>query len=126
MDEPEVVRLVRASFEKQGYILKGQPIEGDITLNGGEIRVDLQAYKVESPPDLIWIECKGDNVPLKELLSDFISLLLILDEYGGQAILACPAKSYQKIIVYDIFLEQLQKNISKGKVEIMNVESNRK
>ena len=123
MDEPEVVLLTRQFFKEQGYKMKGQPDEGDIVLNGGEIRVDLQGFREGSPPDLLWIECKGDNVPLKELLSDFVSLLLILNEYGGQAVLACPKESYNKLQRYNKFLEQIQKNISKGTVRILNIES---
>ena len=37
MDEPEVVLLVQKYFEAQGFKLKGQPAEGDIVLNGGEL-----------------------------------------------------------------------------------------
>jgi hypothetical protein len=124
MDEPEVVLRVRNYFEAQGFKLKGQPNEGDIVLNGGEIRVDLQGFREMNPPDLIWIECKGDDTQLKELLSDFISLLLVISQYGGQAIFACPSQSYNKIIAYKEFLDILQNNIGKGQVKIFNVESN--
>ncbi len=113
MDEPEVVIRVKSHFESQGFRMKGQPLEGDITLNGGDIRCDLQGFKtnkVNAYPQLLWIECKGDYVALKELLSDFVSLLLILDEYGGQAVLACPDESYRKIIEYK---EQRKKEIIK-------------
>ncbi len=124
MDEPEVVLLVRKYFEAQGFKLKGQPDEGDITLNGGETRVDLQGFRESKTPDLIWIECKGDSANLKDLLSDFTSLLLIIDEYGGQAVLACPLDAYQKITSYQEFLDKMQNNIGKGKVQIFNVEAN--
>ncbi len=123
MDEPEVVLRVKSYFESQGFRMKGQPDEGDITLNGGDIRCDLQGFKTNKDsnyPQLLWIECKGDYIALKELLSDFVSLLLILDEYGGQAVFVCPDESYKKIMEYKEFLERLQSNIAKGKVEILN------
>lgn len=124
MDEPEVVLRIKSYFESLGFRMKGQPDEGDVVLNNGNIRCDLQGFKVNKDnnyPQLLWIECKGDYVALKELLSDFISLLLILDEYGGQAVLACPDESYKKIIEYKEFLERLQTNIAKGKVEILDI-----
>ncbi len=124
MDEPEVVLLVRKYFEVQGFKLKGQPNEGDLVLNGGEIRVDIQAFRETKPPDLIWIECKGDDVYLKDLLADFTSLLLVISEYGGQAVLACPSVAYNKITAHQEFLEVLQRNIGKGQVQIFNVEAN--
>jgi len=124
MDEPEVVLLVQKYFEAQGFKLKGQPAEGDIVLNGGEIRVDIQAFRETNPPDLIWVECKGDDAKLKDLLADFTSLLLVISEYGGQAVLACPSVAYKKISAYQEFLDVLQKNIGKGQVQIFNVEAN--
>ena len=90
MDEPEVVLRVREIFQAPGFKMKGQPEEGDVTLNGGDIRVDLQGFWEDVPPDLLWIECKGSGTNLKDLLADFVSLLLVLDEYGGQVIMACP------------------------------------
>jgi len=124
MDEPEVVLRVRKYFEAQGFKLKGQPVEGDIVLNGGEIRIDLQGFRESKIPDLIWVECKGDDTNLKDLLADFTSLLLVISEYGGQAFLACPTQSYKKITAYQEFLDKLQNNIGKGQVQIFNVESN--
>lgn len=124
MDEPEVVLRIKSYFESLRFKMKGQPSEGDIILNNGNIRCDLQGFrsnKDNTYPQLLWIECKGDNVALKELLSDFVSLLLILDEYGGQAVLACPDESYRKIVKYKEFLERLQTNIANGKVEILNI-----
>lgn len=64
MDEPEVVLLVRKYFEVQGFKLKGQPIEGDVVLNGGEIRVDIQAFRETKPPDLIWNIQRHLTIPL--------------------------------------------------------------
>lgn len=124
MDEPEVVLRVRKYFEAQGFKMKGQPDTGDIVLNGGEIRLDIQGFRESTTPDLIWVECKGDDAKLKDLLADFTSLLLVISEYGGQAILACPPQSYKKITAYQEFLNKLQNNIGKGQVQIFNVESN--
>jgi len=124
MDEPEVVLCVREYFEARGFKLKGQPIEGDIVLNEGDLRTDLQGFRESKIPDLIWVECKGDSANLKDLLADFTSLLLIIDEYGGQAVLACPSDAYQKITAYQEFLDKLQKNIGKGQVQIFNAEAN--
>lgn len=124
MDEPEVILRVREYLEAQGFKLKGQPTEGDITLNGGDLRVDIQGFRETVPPDLIWVECKGDDAKLKDLLADFTSLLLVISGYGGQGILACPSQSYKKITAYQEFLDTLQKNTGKGQVQILNVESN--
>lgn len=124
MDEPEAVLRVRKYFEAQGFKLKGQPIEGDIVLNGGEIRVDLQGFREAKTPDLIWVECKGDDAKLKDLLADFTSLLLVISEYGGQCVLACPSIAYKKITAYQDFLDALQNNIGKGQVQIFNIEAN--
>lgn len=124
MDEPEVVLRIRVYLESQGFKLKGQPMEGDIMLNGGDLRVDIQGFREAKIPDLIWVECKGDDANLKDLLADFTSLLLIISEYGGQCVLACPSVAYEKITAYQEFLDALQNNIGKGRVQIFNVEAN--
>lgn len=124
MDESEVVLRVRKYFEAQGFKIKGQPVEADVPLNGGETRIDLHGFRESTIPDLIWVECKGDNANLKDLLADFTSLLLVISEFGGQAFLACPTQSYEKITAYQEFLDKLQNNIGKGQVQIFNVESN--
>lgn len=122
MYEPEVVLKVRALLQAQGFKLKGQPDEGDVTLLNESIRVDLQGFRNASPPDLLWVECKGGETNLKDLLCDFISLLLVLNEYGGQAILACPSKEYCRLMEHKEFLDKLQQNIAKGSVTVIDVE----
>lgn len=124
MDEQTVIEICNSYFNNLGFILKGQPNNGDITILGGDIKVDIQGWikDINGEQNIIWIEAKGSNIALKELLSDYVSLLLTIYEYGGQAILAVPNDSYKKIIQHEEFLEILQNNVSKGIVQILNVE----
>jgi len=121
MEEIEVINKFRQQLESDGFKCKGQPSEGDVVLLDGEIRLDIQAFRESTPPELLWIEAKGSGANLKDLICDFVSLLLVLDRYGGNACLIIPKEECGKIIKYKKFLDKLQNNISKGKVEIISI-----
>lgn len=82
MNEQEVYSLIKQYFESRGFKYSGQPDRGDL-VPLEEIRLDGHAFKVGDPPEIFWIEAKGDDANLSRCLSDLGKLCFITYTLGG-------------------------------------------
>jgi len=110
MNEDRVKELTKKWLEKQGFKVYPEVSVGEKR----EVVLDFYAY--QDPPEVWWIECKGDQ-NLSELLEGFIRVEFAVWDRGGLGILAVPHKSTKKLLRYKDFLKQAEKVI-----EILDVE----
>lgn len=113
MDEDEVKRRTRAWLESQGY-----KVTEEIGVSGTERQVILDFYgyrEQQSEPQIIWVECKGDQ-NLSELLEGWVRLEFGVFYGGGKAILAVPKDAAERLLKHEEFLKG-------STIKILNVES---
>lgn len=110
MKEEEVIKKAIEWAEANGYsyIGKGkqnqQNLGSDIPVPGSE-RLVLIDGKAEKDGERLWIEAKGDNVGLSELLEGLARLQFAVFYGGGKGILAVGAESLKKVLRHRDFFK---------------------
>ena len=113
MDEDQVKLLTQRWLKKRGYEVKQEVGVGGIER---EVILDFYGYREVNEPEILWVECKGDQ-NLSELLEGFIRVEFAVHYGGGTGVLAIPTEAATKIFKYGDFLKQ-----ATGIIEILDVE----
>lgn len=126
MTEQEVNEKVKEWLLANGFRYKGVLRDGDVPAPDGyrRVRIDHQGYD-DANLRLIWVEAKGSNTPLSELLEGFIRLAYAMWHGGGDGLLALPAEEAEMLLDETVrpFLEEVSKALTiRGKIGIMDVE----
>ncbi len=121
MNEQEVYPLMKQYFVSKGFIFSGQPDRGDI-VPVDEIRLDGHAIKVGNPPEIYWIECKGDDVNISGCLGDLAKLCFITYYMGGNGLFIIPTKTFNILEEHKEFISDF-KEVVKYNINILNIET---
>ena len=127
MTENEVNTKVKDWILASGYThYKGILNEGKgqvpiPTVGGREVLIDHQGFN-DFTKDLIWIEAKGENDNLSELLEGFIRLVAACYYGGGKGVLAIPSREYEKLMQHKTFLRQIAR-AAERQLGVLNVET---
>lgn len=114
MDEDQVKDLIERWLKDQGF-----QVRREVGVPGTEREVILDHYAYrdhDGEPEILWIECKGDQ-NLSELLEGFIRLELGVHYGGGSGMLAVPHEATQKLFNHKPFLQQAENVIFLHDVE---------
>jgi len=126
MTEQEVNEKVKEWLLANGFRYKGVLRDGDVPAPDGyrRVRIDHQGYD-DANLRLIWVEAKGSNTPLSELLEGFIRLAYAMWHGGGNGLLAVPSEEAQILLDETVrsFLSGIASALSlKGNIGIWDVE----
>lgn len=126
MTEQEVNEKVKEWLLANGFRYKGVLRDGDVPAPDGyrRVRIDHQGYE-DANSRLIWVEAKGSNTPLSELLEGFIRLAYAMWHGGGNGLLAVPSEEAQILLDETVrsFLSEIASALSlKGNIGIWDVE----
>lgn len=126
MTEQEVNEKVKEWLLANGFRYKGVLRDGDVPAPDGyrRVRIDHQGYD-DANLRLIWVEAKGSNTPLSELLEGFIRLAYAMWHGGGDGLLAVPSEEAQILLDETVrsFLSEIASALSlKGNIGIWDVE----
>lgn len=126
MTEQEVNEKVKEWLLANGFRYKGVLRDGDVPAPDGyrRVRIDHQGYD-DANLRLIWVEAKGSNTPLSELLEGFIRLAYAMWHGGGNGLLAVPSEEAQILLDETVrsFLSEIASALSlKGNIGIWDVE----
>lgn len=103
MEESAVKEQARKWLDSQGYEVT---CEVGVSGTQREVILDLYGYREKgSEPQIIWVECKGDQ-NLSQLLEGWIRVEFAVFLGGGKGVLAVPHKACKKLLTYRIFLSQ--------------------
>jgi hypothetical protein len=102
MDEPKVKAAARAWLEAQGFKVKPEPAVPD---TDREVILDFFAWRAGDPPEIVWVECKGD-VNLSDLIEGFARTEFACHMGGGRGILAAPQEQVAQMLKYSGFFSQ--------------------
>lgn len=122
MIETEVYPLVKDYFVTKGFIFSGQPDRGDI-VPVDEIRLDGHAIKIGNPPEVYWIECKGDDVNISGCLGDLAKLCFITYYMGGKGLFIVPIEAFNMLKEHKEFISEFQSNTGFN-INMLNIETN--
>lgn len=87
------------------------------------ILIDHQGISDKYPPKLVWVEAKGSDNNLSELLEGFIRLCAAIYWGGGNGYLAVPNAEYEKLIEQREFLEAVAHSVNgRGQMGLLDVE----
>jgi hypothetical protein len=122
MTEDEVNRVVEKWLISQGYKYKGvnktrklsrrdkhsDNNVGQVPVPDGyrQVLIDHQGI-MDNPIDLLWVEAKGSNTGMSQLLEGFIRMAYAVYHGGGKGILATPTIEYQQIKEQEGFLRAI-------------------
>jgi hypothetical protein len=126
MTEQEVNEKVREWLLANGFRYKGVLRDGDVPAPDGyrRVRIDHQGYD-DANLKLIWVEAKGSNTPLSELLEGFIRLAYAMWHGGGDGLLAVPSQEAEMLLDETVrpFLAEIAATLSlRGNIGIWDVE----
>jgi hypothetical protein len=129
MIEDEVNSLAKEwlqshSFHYKGIlnIGKGQVPVPDGTRN---VLIDHQGVR-DDIPDLVWIEAKGSDVGVSQLLEGFIRVTYAVYMGGGTGYLAVPSREFVLMIERQDFLRAVSLSVNgKGQMGLLDVECKR-
>lgn len=126
MTEDEVNIYCREWLISKGYKYKGILNQGlgQVPVPDGtrSVLIDHQGFR-DDLPDLIWIEAKGSELNLSELLEGFIRVNYAVFEGGGRGYLATPNKEFNLLLEREEFLEAVAHSVNgKGQIGLLDVE----
>lgn len=110
------------SFKYKGILNKGL---GQVPVPDGtrNVLIDHQGFR-DDIPDLIWIEAKGADLNLSELLEGFIRVTYAVFEGGGTGYLATPHREFELLLERKEFLEAVAHSVNgKGQMGLLDIES---
>jgi len=126
MTEDEVNILCREWLISKGYKYKGILNKGlgQVPVPDGTRQVLIDHCGIrDNPIDLVWIEAKGSDLNLSELLEGFIRVNYAVFEGGGNGYLAIPHKEYERLLEHKEFLEAVVHSVNgKGQMGLLNIE----
>lgn len=102
MREDKVKEATYHWLEEQEWTVKS---EVGVSGTEREVIIDFYAYRERSTPEILWVECKG-NQNLSDLLEGFIRLEFAIFYGGGNGYLVAPHKATTKLLKHRIFLSQ--------------------
>lgn len=121
MNEQETYPLIKKYFESKGFKYTGQPDRGDI-VPLEQIRLDGHAFKNGEPPEIYWIEAKGDDVNLAGCLADLGKLCFITYTLGGKGLFVVPTESFSMLKEHMEFISEFQSNTGFN-INVLNIET---
>jgi len=107
MNEQEVYPLIKQYFESKGFKYSGQPERGDI-YPIEQIGLDGHAFKNGNPPEIYWIEAKGDDSSLSKCLADIGKLCFITYTLGGRGLFIVPNKLFKILKEHKEFINEFK------------------
>lgn len=127
MTENEVNIRCRTWLLSKGFNYKGilNTGLGQVPVPDGtrSVLIDHQGFR-DDIPDLVWIEAKGSDLNLSQLLEGFIRVNYAVFEGGGSGYLAVPAKEYEMLLEHREFLESVAHTVNgRGQIGLLNVEN---
>ena len=124
MTENEVNKKCKTWLEKRNYSYKGilNAGKGEVPVPDGKNQVYIDHQGINNfTKDLIWIEAKGQDDNISELLQGFIRVLYACYHGGGKGLLAIPDTEYQKLLEQKDFLAKVAR-AGERQVGLLNVE----
>ncbi len=131
MEEPEVKIRFENYLKKQGYIKVEKNGKPQMTRGFGNtytpepntdeqrnVRLDYYIYKDSTPPEVTWVECKGD-LNLSGLLEGFVRVEYAIWLNGGQGLFVCPTEAINMMLEIREFLSKAVSN----QIQILNAET---
>lgn len=119
MTENEVNIVSKQWLENNGYkykgILNAKP-KGNYDIGYGQVPVPTDSNSQilidhqgvnDKDKSIIWIEAKGSDVGMSQLLEGFIRVAYACYYGGGKGLLAIPDKEYQELIKHKGFLAKV-------------------
>lgn len=104
-EEDKIKVWIKAKLESEGYRLRREPpVIG--TVESKEMALDFYAFKDGNPPDVIWVECKGD-VDLSMLIEGFARIEFATFMGGGRGLFVAPRKQIDQMLRYKEFFDQV-------------------
>lgn len=139
MTENEVNIKVKEWLEANGWHYKGVLAKGHIPVPDGletTILIDHQGVKHDniskfygnqsdpSLPHLIWVEAKGNNVALSELLEAFIRVCYAIHYGGGTGLIAAPHNQIKMLLERREFLSEVSSAVFRwGRIGLLDAET---
>jgi hypothetical protein len=126
LTEDEVNLKVKEWLENHSYHYKGilNVGKGQVPVPDGtrSVLIDAQGFR-DDIPDLIWIEAKGSDLNLSELLEGFIRVNYAVFEGGGRGFLATPHKEFELLLERKEFLGAVAHSVNgKGYIGLLDIE----
>jgi len=110
MTENEVNLKCRDWLISQGYAYKGvlNDGKGDVPVPDGynQVRIDHQGIH-DRNHDLIWVEAKGSNAGMSDLLEGFIRMVYGCWHGAGRGLLAIPSVECERMLEQRDFLKRV-------------------
>jgi hypothetical protein len=115
--------LISRGYKYKGILNKGL---GQVPVPDGTRQVLIDHCGVKDRPvDLVWVEAKGGNCNLSELLEGFVRLNYAVFEGGGCGYLAIPHKQFNLLLERKEFLEAVAHSTNgKGSIGLLDLEEN--
>lgn len=110
------------SFKYKGILNKGL---GQVPVPDGtrQVLIDHQGVK-DNPVDLLWVEAKGGDCSLSELLEGFIRVGYAVWHGAGRGLLAAPAKEIRTLKKQREFLASVSASlVGKGMIGLLDAQS---
>ena len=101
--EDSIKAQIKASLEANGFKVKREVAVVD---SGRNVILDFYAFKDDNPPQIIWVECKGD-VNLSELIEGFARLEFALFYGGGKGIFVAPKRQIELMQEFGEYFNQV-------------------
>lgn len=126
MTEEEVNVRCREWLISKGYKYKGilNRGKGQVPVPDGtrNLLIDHQGIR-DDIPDLIWVEAKGSDLNLSELLEGFIRVTYAVYQGGGRGYLATPHKEFELLLDRKEFLQAVAHSVNgKGYMGLLDIE----
>lgn len=108
-------------FRYKGILNKGL---GQVPVPDGtrNVLIDHQGFR-DDLPDLVWVEAKGSDLNLSQLLEGFIRVTYAVFEGGGRGYLATPHKEFELLVERRDFLKAIAYSVNgRGQMGLLDVE----